>query len=353
MGILFMVLAASATAWGGCRVDAGRDEAVMVRHVQGTCSPEEKMARAVSADEVLTALQEGKGVDLKGIVLSGDLVLDQLPLQPVDPALVRHAAIVQRFEDESVSEVRVIQGPFRVEDVDVQGVVATNLTASGYVVVRGPVSFRDTTVRRSIDVSRVVFLERADFSGMHVGHEGFFLRAVFARDADFTRTVFGTRSRFHRALFLGPAAFTDARFSGLAEFLQVSFDGEAGFSHTRFVQGAGFSGSRFRGALDFSEARFEREVYFRFTEFQGSAHFQRAVFRNTADFTEAQFHADADFRSVVFEKPPEFSGVDFPEGVDKPEGFQNAEYHTLIVSLALLFLLVVVWSFRKNKAGKA
>ena len=353
MGILFMILAASATSWGGCRVDAGLDEAVLVRHVQGTCSPEEKMALAVSADEVLTALQEGKGVDLNGLVLSGDLLLDQLPLQPFDPALVRHAAIVQRFEDESVSEVRVIQGPFRVEDVDVQGVVATNLTASGYVVVRGPVSFRGTTIRRSIDLSRVVFLDRADFSGMHVGHEGFFLRAAFARDADFTRTVFGTRSRFHRALFLGPAAFTDARFPGLAEFLQVSFDGEAGFSHTRFVQGAGFSGSRFRGASDFSEARFEREVYFRFTEFQGSAHFQRAVFRNTADFTEAQFQADADFQSVVFEKPPEFSGVDFPEGVGKPEEVRNAEYHTLIISLALLFLFVVAWSFRKNKAGEA
>lgn len=353
MGILFMILAASATSWGGCRVDAGLDETVLVRHVQGTCSPEEKMALAVSADEVLTAVQEGKGVDLNGLVLSGDLLLDQLPLQPFDPALVRHAAIVQRFEDESVSEVRVIQGPFRVEDVDVQGVVATNLTSSGYVVVRGPVSLRGTTIRRSIDLSRVVFLEHADFSGMHVGHEGFFLRAVFARDADFTRTVFGTRSRFHRALFLGPAAFTDARFPGLAEFLQVSFDGEAGFSHTRFVQGAGFSGSRFRGASDFSEARFEREVYFRFTEFQGSAHFQRAVFRNTADFTEAQFQADADFRSVVFEKPPEFSGVDFPEGVGNPEEVQNAEYHTLIISLALLFLFVVAWSFRKNKAGKS
>ena len=325
----------------------------MVRHVQGTCSPEEKMALAVSADEVLTALQGGKGVDLKGIVLSGDLLLDQLPLQPFDPAVVRHAAIVQRFEDESVSEVRVIQGPFSVEDVDVQGVMATNLTASGYVVVQGPVSLRGTTIRRSIDLSRVVFLERADFSGMYVGHEGLFLRAAFARDADFTRTVFGTHSRFHQALFLGPAAFTDARFPGLAEFLQVSFDGEAGFSHTRFVQGTGFSGSRFRGASDFSEARFERDVYFRFTEFQGAARFQRAVFRNTADFTEAQFQADADFRSVVFEKPPDFSGVEFPEGLDNREGFQHAEYHTLIVSLTLLFLLVVAWSFRKNKAGEA
>ena len=174
MGILFMVLAASATSWGGCRVDAGLDEAVMARHLRGTCSPEERMALAVSADEVLTALQGGKGVDLKGIVLAGDLFLDQLPLQPFDPALVRHAAIVQRFEDESVSAVRVIQGPLTMEDVEVQGVVATNLTAPGYVVVQGPVSLRGTTIRRSMDLSRVVFLDHADFSGMHVGHEGFF-----------------------------------------------------------------------------------------------------------------------------------------------------------------------------------
>ena len=121
------------------------------------------------------------------------------------------------------------------------------------------------------------------------------------------------------------------------------------FAHA-FCSGGGFSGSRFRGALDFSEARFEREVYFRFTEFQERLISARRV-SEYRGFYKAQFQADADFRSVVFEKPPEFSGVDVPEGVGKPEGFQNAEYHTLIVSLALLFLFVVVWSFRKNKAG--
>lgn len=348
---LLAVIVVLAMSWGGCRVDKGLDDEVLVRHLRGSCSQEDKTALAVSAAEVLTALQQGKGVELQGVVLTGDLFLDQLPLQLFEPMLVQRPAIVQRIEDEAVSVVRVIHGPFIVEDVEIQGILATNLRAPGYVVVRGPVSLRGTTVRRSMDLSRMVFLDHADFSGMHIGYEGFFIRAVFAKDVDFTRTAFGTHSRFHQALFLGNAAFTDARFLGLAEFLEVSFEGEAGFSHTRFVQGTGFSGSRFRQALDFSDARFEREVYFRFTEFQGAAHFRRALFRNTADFTDARFLADADFRHVVFEKPPQLVGVDFPEPGSEPAGFQNPEYQTLMVLLALLVLLVLAWSFRKNKTG--
>ena len=332
-------------SWGVCRVEEGTDPRVMVRELKGTCGDEDRRALAVSADDVLTALDRDQGVVLKGVVLTGDLPLDRLRLQPFEPGLVRHAAITEQIEAERVSAVRVIDGPFMLEDVEVQGILATNLVESGYIVVRGPVSLRGSTIRQSMDLSRMVFLDRADFSDMHIGHEGFFIRAMFARDADFTRTAFGTHSRFHRARFLGKAAFTGARFHGLAEFLEVSFAEDAGFARTRFLQGTGFSGSRFHKTLDLSGARFDREVYFRFTEYQGDADFHRALFRNTADFTEAQFRGDVDFREAVFEYPHLVSGVDLP-GPGSREGMsvRDRDFLLLLLILALLGLvLLAVW----------
>ena len=351
---LFCVVAwvvGSAMSWGVCRIEEGTDPRVMVRQLEGTCGDEDRRALAVSADDVLTALHQGKGVVLKGVALAGDLPLDRLRLQPFEPELVRHPVIVERIEAERVSGVRVIDGPFILEDVEVQGILATNTRVRGgkpekeYVVVRGPVSLRGSAIRRSMDLSRMVFLDRADFSGMHVGYEGFFIQATFARDADFTRTSFGTHSRFHRARFLGKAAFTGARFRGLAEFLEVSFAEEAGFARTRFLQGTGFSGSRFHKTLDLSGARFDREVYFRFTEFQGEADFHRTVFRNTADFTEARFRGAVDFREAVFEYPHLVSGVDLPDlGSKGGMSVRDRDFLILLFILALLgLLLLAVW----------
>ncbi|MCY3955455.1 MAG: pentapeptide repeat-containing protein [Nitrospira sp.] len=347
VSLLFVVIwtAGTAMSWGVCRVEEGTDPRVMVRELTGACGDEDRQALAVSADDVLAALQQGSGVVLKGVVLTGDLPLDRLSLQPFKPGLVKHPAIVERIQAERVSEVRVIHGPFILEDVEVQGILATNLIKSGYIVVRGPVSLRGSTVRRSMDLSRMVILERADFSGMHIGHEGFFIRAVFAQDADFTRTAFGTHSRFHQARFMGKAAFTGARFEGLAELLEVSFAEDAEFGRTRFLQGTGFSGSRFRKTLDLSGSRFEREVYFRFTEFQGKTDFHRALFRNTVDFTEARFQDDADFREAVFEQPHLVSGVDLSgPGDEAGMNARDRDFFILFLILAVLgLLLLVVW----------
>lgn len=330
---------------GVCRVEDGTDPRVMVRELKGACGEDGRRTLAVSADDVLTALQRGKGVILKGVVLAGDLHLDRLHLQPLGPELVRHPAIVERIEAERVSEVRVIDGPFIFEDVEVQGILATNLTEPGYLVVRGPVSLRGSTIQRSVDWSRTVFLDRADFSDMHIGHEGFFIRAMFARDTDFSRTSFGTHSRFHLARFLEQATFTGAQFHGLAEFLEVSFAEDAGFARTRFLQGTGFSGSRFHKTLDLSGVRFDREVYFRFTEFRGHADFRRAVFRNTVDFTEARFREAVDFLGVVFEHPHLVSGVDLSDlGDGRGTIVRDRDFFLLLLILALLgVLLLVVW----------
>ncbi len=348
-GLPFVLLGvvASGMSWGPCRIDEGLDAAVMVRHLKGACRDEDRQAFSVSADDVLEALRQGKGVDLRGVVLAGDLSFDRLPLKPFESERVRVPEIVNQFEAEHVPMVRVIDGPFILEDVEVRGILATNLVDSGYVLVRGPVRMRGTVIQRAMDLSRMVFLDHADFSAMRIDYEGFFIHAIFAGDADFTRTDFGTHSRFHRARFLGKVAFAGARFHGLAEFLEVSFGEDAGFSSARFAQGTGFSGSRFHRAADFSDARFEREVYFRFTAFREKANFRRTLFRSEADFTEAQFGGDTDFRGVVAETTPWISGTGFPERVEDVPGVRTPETRQYWFAVGLLALLclagLLVW----------
>ncbi len=344
--LLWLVVVGPAPSWGLCRVEEGVDPRMMVRLLEGPCSDEDRRMLAVSADEVLKALHQDKGVVLKGVVLVGDLPLDRLRLRPLESEPVRHSTIIERIETERVSEVRVIHGPFILEDVEVRDVLATNLLEAGYVVARGPVSLRGSTIRRSMDFSRMIFLDRADFSEMHVGHEGFFIRAMFARDVDFSGTAFGTHTRFHQARFLGKATFTGAQFHGLAEFLEVSFT-EADFSRARFFQGMGFSGSRFHEALDLSEARFEREAYFRFVESQGETNVHRTQFQDTADFTEARFRGDVDFRAAVFENPSLLSGIEFHDRSRGELGVRNRDFFLLLFLLALLGLILLAMWKRK------
>src|SRR5688572_31319166 len=53
--------------------------APFLRHLGRGCSERDRDTHAVRADELLTALKDGKGIDLAGVVITGDLMLDELP----------------------------------------------------------------------------------------------------------------------------------------------------------------------------------------------------------------------------------------------------------------------------------
>ena len=59
----------------------------LTRHLSADCTEEEREARAVDATELLQAFKEGKGIDLSGVVVRGDLSLDTLPVGPLPPEL--------------------------------------------------------------------------------------------------------------------------------------------------------------------------------------------------------------------------------------------------------------------------
>lgn len=350
LGVLLFWVLTTAMAGAPCRIEqpSQANSPMMVRILVGDCSAEDRKSLAISAQDVFVALQLSQGVELNGVRLTGDLMLDELPLEPI-PSLEQLPQIVkERFDREALEEVRVVRGPLILHNVEVEGILATNLLNSGYVIVQGPVSITGSTFQRSVDFSRTIFLDPANFSENSISVEGFFIQSMFLNGANFSETIFGTHTRFHKAVFAGEAKFSDVVFNGVSEFLEIGFLEAVDFSHSSFLQGTGFSGSEFHEVPNFSESTFDREAYFRFSQFKKGANFRGSVFRKTADFTEATFGGESDFSKSVFEESPQFTDEGLAEQFRSGNGFQGTQSLAGLFVLMGLFLVFFYFLFRKK-----
>jgi uncharacterized protein YjbI with pentapeptide repeats len=317
--ILFMMVAWSFvlpsgpfSLWAADSPDTCREEPVqrrgkqaLVRHLDKACTVAQREARAIRADEVLEALKKGRDVDLSGVVITGDLYLDALPMRTLDKILpLLSPDDRQTVEGLGTSAIRYVSGTVSIRDSDVRGRIL-NRTKDESLAIVGPVILSGTRFQEVIDLSRTIFLGVMDCSSTSFAKESYFVQARFQQPALFTQTVFGPHTRFHRSVFQGVANFYHARFSGLAELLEVSFEQGASFSGAQFLSGTGFSGSQFRGIADFGEAQFLGDVYFLFSRFDQEARFRGATFRMVADFSDAVFAGGQDLAQAGFTKPPQ------------------------------------------------
>jgi hypothetical protein len=303
-------------------------------HLGADCTEEERETHAIDATNVLGALKQGRAIDLSGVVIRGDLILDTLPVSPGLPVL--EGVAVQQG-----GEVRVIPGAVSIVRSIVRGPIK-HQSAQGLLVFSGPLSFAGTRFEQAVDLSRSVFTQPVTLSGAVFLRESFFVQGRFLRGVVSEKTAFGPHTRFHRSQFQGPVTFQQSGFSGMAEFLEVVFERDADFSRTYFKLGTGFSGGHFKGMADFSEALFDREAFFTFTRFDGDAYFRRATFRSTADFDDTQFNAREDFSKVFFEKGPQFARA--KRSADGPEilGIENAKVQYAITLSLLVFSVVLI-----------
>lgn len=323
-------------------------ENVLWKHLGKDCSDRERIQRAVTGEEILAALNVGKGIDLAGVVVAGDVILDALPTQPMEKLAGFSQSELGAIRSLDVSEVRLIAGALSIRDSDVKGTLATKLK-DGYLVIRGPVTLTGTTFEQPVDFSQTLFLEPVDGADSIFLREAYFISGRFLQPVRFANTAFGPHSRFHRAHFYDAVNFQQAGFSGLSEFLEVTFDKDVNLSRTSFKQGTGFSGARFRALLDFSEAVFDREAFFTFTVFEGDAYFRRATFRSVADFSDAEFKGVDDFAKVLFEQTPRFVRVKRPAEGARPLGLQNPNIQLAITLSLLLFSALLVVYLMKSR----
>lgn len=331
-----------AAVWGGgveegasaCEMKTGSGEAALILSLSSDCTDAERERHSVQASRVIDAIQRGKGVDLSGVVIRGDLLFDVLTAGPVPEDLKGIAAIES-------NDVRIVQGAVSIVGSIVHGAIRQQ-SVQGQLVFRGPVTLTETRFEQTVDLSQSVFMQPLLLSGAIFLRESYFVRARFLSGVIGEKTAFGPHTRFHRARFHGPTTFQQSGFSGLAEFLEVEFDQDVNFSRTYFKLGSGFSGSRFHGMADFSESLFDREAFFPFVIFQGDAFFRRATFRSTADFSNAEFQGRDDFAKVLFEGGPEFSGAKRIGRAEDPLGLENQKVQYVITLSLLVFSALLI-----------
>jgi len=341
-GLTLLWLPPGAAA-SNCQVEtsAPGSGVTLMRHLSVGCTEQEREARAVDAIQLLQAFREGKGVDLEGMVIRGDLSLDTLPVGRLPPEL-EGATDLQGFE------VRLIPGSMKIVDSVVRGTIRYEST-QGLLVVKGPVSFSGTRFEQVVDLSRSVFLQPVTLSGARFLRESYFVQGRFLRGLYAEKTMFGPHTRFHRSVFQGPVTFQQARFNGLAEFLEVVFEKDVDLSHSYFMLGTGFSGSRFQGLADFSEATFSREAFFTFTLFDRDAYFRGAIFRSTADFSDASFKGQDDFSSAQFDKSPEFTRTARSATGQAPQGGENRTvFYVIAISILTLIAVLIIYVIRSR-----
>ena len=343
VGVLAILWLPLDTPGSNCQVErsASGPGVALTFHLGADCTEQEREARAVDATQLLQAFREGKGIDLSGVVMRGDLSLDTLPVVPLPPEL-------EGMKELEGREVRVISGSMMIVNSVVRGAIR-HQSAQGLLVVKGPVTFSGTRFEQLVDLSQTLFIEPVTLSGAVFLRESYFVKDRFQRDLFAEKTAFGPHTRFHRSVFHGSVTFQQSGFNGLAEFLEVVFEKDVNLSRTYFKLGTGFSGSRFQGLADFSEASFDREAFFTFTLFEGDAYFRRATFRSTADFSDARFKGRDDFSKVFFEKGPEFTRATRSATGKAPLGIENqTTQYAIILSLLVFSALLIAYLIRSR-----
>ncbi len=316
-------------------------------HLEGECSADDLQKWAVQSVHVLDALRDGKSLDFRGVRVVGDIMLDQLPLQPIATIANIPHHIQLRLQQRGVKTLRVIPGALTIRDSQFAEVLATNLVKAELLLL-GSVDISDTIFFQSLDLSRVIFAKPFVLNHVMIKYEGFFIGSRFEQTADFSRTTFGTHARFHKAIFRAPTSFVGVQFDGVAEFLEVTFEQAADFSDAQFYSGTGFSGSVFEGPADFSKIQSSRELYFRFSEFKRPVNFGQAQFGNVVDFSNSHFDEDPDFSQVAGVIQPDFTGSNVSKNVALAVKSHVKTQWFLFVAL---FLLVCgyLWFSRRTK----
>ena len=326
---------------------------VFIRHWTSDCLKLDPTQHAIEATEILDAMSAGRGISVKNAVIRGNLLLTHLKAVP----LTSHAlpeSVVAQLNQAGVTELRMIRGPFIIEDSVVDGLIDTQLkpdmtehrVLGDRVVIQGLVSFNGTTFTKEVDLSRTVFLQAVDSSNTVYLGNAFFLSCVFTKRVTFEKTAFSSNARFYQTIFEDRVTFLRAGFNGLTNFLSTWFKREASFSRAYFKMGVGFSGSRFDGISDFSEALFEKAVFFSHTVFNADTYFRRATFRADVSFSDAVFRGKADFSKVFYREEPNFTRATFAAprssmGVESP-------VFLAIVGAALLIFFVAFVIILKN-----
>ena len=211
IGCAVLLCLVPAQVFAGCLVGEAAPGAagLFKMHLSATCTPAEREAHAVEVSAVLEALKRGQTVDLHGVLIRGDLMLDTLPV-------VTDLSAFDGIVGPQEKEVRVIASEVSIVNSVVRGRIL-HRSPDGTLIFSGPVTFVGTTFEQMVDLSRSIFTQPVTLSGAVFLAEGYFVQNQFYRELTCEKTAFGRHTRFHRSRFREPVVFEQSGFSGLAQ----------------------------------------------------------------------------------------------------------------------------------------
>ncbi len=347
-----MLLGEGGFSWvfGDCVVERSstKEEDIFLRHVSEGCRVAGNGKGSLDASELVEAVRAGKSLDLRGVVIQGDLVFDNLSPLSDDALSQLRRKREQVKEGVKSDQVRVIPGSISIRHSHFTGVVGTNLK-QGDLIVEGALLLSDNVFKEAVDFSRTLFLGEVDFSSSHFQQGGYFVQSRFQQLARFNQGLFAERARFHKSHFFQTAHFSDVNFSGMTEFLEVQFRREAIFQKAVFQLGAGFSGAHFQRLANFTQATFQREAFFLYTRFDQKSLFSDATFQGPVTFDKAQFQGIEDFSSTTFVKGSPFAKQPLrPASTKKQEPFGSLIAYGIALAILMVFVAKVLVD-RKQK----
>lgn len=330
-------MTAAGNASAGCVVEASAEKAgPLKRHLGSGCTPLEREAQAVESSSIMRAIIKGRSIDLRGVVIRGDLSFDSLPVQAVRTPKALSPEQRKAPREISAGEVRSVSVPVTIRDAVVQGTMR-HRSERGTLLFEAPVDFHGTRFMRGVDLSRSVFRQSLDISAAEFDREAYWVQGQFGAALNCASTRFGPHTRFHLAVFRGPVDCSRALFDGLAEFLETTFEQTARFGNARFGLGTGFSGSRFGQRVEFSDAIFSRAAFFTYVRFDADATFAGAQFLAETDFSNAEFKKADDLSLARFDRPPLFKDT---KRID--QGNDTGSRSSTGTSYAVTLILLVV-----------
>jgi len=279
--ILVLILIAGTAAWTPSALAA--------------TGPGEEHVHEVSAQEILSQINDDRSVDYEKIVLVGDLDLSSL--------------------DERVPRA------IKIINSRIKGKIIAKET-----VFEGRVDFSNTTFEKEACFLDSSFRDRAYFDGARFCGPCNFSLAEFSNTGAFDGAQFAGPADFNYASFDRVASFARARFQGVSTFYLVGFNGiYVDFAGAVFYQNVSFESSKFIAYASFERCRFDKTADFHMTQFGDSLALNDAHFGGPVSFIRSQLYKEAWFYNDVFLGPAEFKNARF----DGPSYFGNCKFRGL------------------------
>ena len=116
------------------RLEHGILKQTPTARIQGANVP-----RLPNTTNVAFANTEGEtllmSLDLQGVVVTGDVALEQLPRQPIDHVTLPSQEVRRMLDQVGIEELRIIPGSLSIRDSIFQGNLATNLRKGRLVIL--------------------------------------------------------------------------------------------------------------------------------------------------------------------------------------------------------------------------